>query len=219
MDPILDAIDEALKRKGLSDSAASKLAVGNFALIKNMRSSRSEEKRYNFQSLEKLAEVLGLECYFGPRRSNGPVETVVLGNEDFAPIPRLDARVSAGPGAENGDVRVIEKLAFRRDWLDRMGVDPTQAVLVQVSGDSMTPGLHDGDLALIDRRRNKVRNGHVYALTDTDGSTRVKRVDLLPEGLILRSDAPSYQSEFRRSDEANRVNIIGEVVWSGHVWN
>ncbi|ETD85719.1 S24 family peptidase [Rhodobacter capsulatus] len=218
MDPILDAIDEALKRKGLSDSAASKLAVGNFALIKNMRSSRSEEKRYNYQALEKLAEVLGLECYFGPPRSTGPVETVILGNEDFAPIPRLDARVSAGPGAENGDVQVIEKLAFRRDWLDRMGVDPTQAVLVQVSGDSMTPGLHDGDLALIDRRRNKVRNGYVYALTDTDGSTRVKRIEMLANGLILRSDAPSYPTEFRPCDDANRVNIIGQVVWSGHTW-
>ncbi len=143
---------------------------------------------------------------------------MILSNEDFAPIPRLDARVSAGPGAENGDVQVIEKLAFRRDWLDRMGVEPTMAVLVQVSGDSMAPGLHDGDLALIDRRRNKVRNGHVYALTDIDGATRVKRIDLLPEGLILRSDAPSYQSEFRRSDDADRIQIIGQVVWSGHAW-
>ena len=167
---------------------------------------------------QQICEALGLEFYIGPPRSTGPVETVVLGNEDFAPIPRLDARVSAGPGAENGDVQVIEKLAFRRDWLDRMGVDPAQAVLVQVSGDSMTPGLHDGDLALIDRRRNKVRNGHVYALTDTDGSTRVKRIDLLPNGLILRSDAPSYPAEFRPCDDANRLRIIGQVVWSGHTW-
>ena len=218
MDPILLTIDDALKRKGLSDAAASKLAVGHPSLIKNLRMPREGEKRYNLPSLMKLAEVLDLEFYFGPPRSTGPVETVILGNEDFAPIPRLDARVSAGPGAENGDVQVIEKLAFRRDWLDRMGVDPAQAVLVQVSGDSMTPGLHDGDLALIDRRRNKVRNGHVYALTDTDGSTRVKRIDLLPEGLILRSDAPSYQSEFRRSDDADRIQIIGQVVWSGHAW-
>lgn len=34
---ILDIIDEALLRKGLSASAASKLAVGNPSLIKNMR--------------------------------------------------------------------------------------------------------------------------------------------------------------------------------------
>lgn len=168
--------------------------------------------------VQEICEALDLDIYIGPRRSSGPVETVVIGNEDFAPIPRLDARVSAGPGSDNGDVQVVEKLAFRRDWLARMGVDPAQAVLLQISGDSMTPGLHDGDLALIDRRRNKVRNGHVYALTDIDGLTRVKRIDVLPTGVILRSDAPSYPAEFRSADDANQLKIIGRVVWSGHSW-
>lgn len=186
--------------------------------IRNVIRNDARRADPKFETARMICEALGLEFYVGPPRSTGPVETVVLGNDDFAPIPRLDARGSAGPGAENGDVQVIEKLAFRRDWLDRMGVDPSQAVLVQVSGDSMTPGLHDGDLALIDRRRNKVRNGHVYALTDTDGSTRVKRIDLLPTGLILRSDAPSYPTEFRPRDDADRVQVIGQVVWSGHTW-
>ncbi|MDT8856468.1 helix-turn-helix transcriptional regulator [Paracoccaceae bacterium Fryx2] len=172
-------------------------------------------------SIEKassIATALGLEIYVGPPRATGPVETVVLGNEDFTAVPRLDARLSAGPGAENGDSSVLEKLAFRRDWLDRMGVSPSKAVLVQVKGDSMEPGLHDGDLALIDTNRTTVRSGHVYAITDTDGSTRVKRLDLVDNGLILRSDAPAYPVEFRPCDDANRVHIIGQVVWSGHTW-
>ncbi|WP_176518680.1 S24 family peptidase [Rhodobacter maris] len=218
MDPILDEIDKALIRKQLSAAAASKLAAGHFSLIKNMKASKADGKRYSVETLQKLAEVLDLEFYFGPPRTSGPVEALIIGNEDFAPVPRLDARASAGPGSENGDVQVVEKLAFRRDWLTRMGVDPAKAVLVQVQGDSMTPGLHDGDLALIDQRRNTVRSGQVYALTDIDGSTRVKRVDVLPTGLILRSDAPSYPTEFRPCDDANRVNIIGQVVWSGHTW-
>lgn len=165
-----------------------------------------------------VCEALGLELYIGPPRVSGPIETVNIGNEDYAPIPRLDARASAGPGTENTNAQVIEKLAFRRDWLARMGVDASRAVLVSVKGDSMAPGLQDGDLALIDRRRQEVRSGNVYALTDTDGSTRVKRIDLLPEGLILRSDAPQYPTEFRAPGDANRVQIIGQVVWSGHTW-
>lgn len=40
MDPILATIDLALKRKGLSDAAASKLAVGHPSLIKNLRMPR-----------------------------------------------------------------------------------------------------------------------------------------------------------------------------------
>lgn len=68
MDPILDVIDEALREKGLTDAAASRLAVGHPSLIKNMRLPRSGEKRYNLPALQKLAGVLGLEFYFGPPR-------------------------------------------------------------------------------------------------------------------------------------------------------
>ena len=69
IDEILARIDEALARKGLSDAAASKLAAGNPALIKNLRLSRAtkpEDKRTNFHALRRIAEVLDLECYFGP---------------------------------------------------------------------------------------------------------------------------------------------------------
>lgn len=218
MDPILDAIDAALKRKGLSDAAASMLAVGNFALIKNMRSSRSADKRYNFQALERLANVLDLECYFGPRREPA-TEVIVQGVDDYIPVPRLDVRLSAGPGALNHDPAEVERLAFRLDWLKRMGVRSQDAVLVGVSGDSMAPGLRDGDIALVDRGRRTVRPGNVYALTDKDGSTRVKRVDIVPnEGYILRSDAPDFPAELRIGLDAKAVRIEGQVVWSGHVW-
>jgi hypothetical protein len=65
---ILDIIDEALLRKGLSASAASKLAVGNPSLIKNMRQETGYQKRFNAVALSKLANVLDLEFYFGEER-------------------------------------------------------------------------------------------------------------------------------------------------------
>lgn len=218
MDPILDTIDRALKAKGLSDAAASKLAVGHSALIKNLRMPREGEKRYNLPSLQKLAEVLDLEFYFGPRREPG-TEVIVQGVDDYIPVPRLDVRLSAGPGALNHDPAEVERLAFRLDWLKRMDVRPQDAVLVGISGDSMAPGLRDGDIALVDRGRRSVRPGNVYALTDKDGSTRVKRVDIVPnEGYILRSDAPDFPAELRIGLDAKAVRIEGQVVWSGHVW-
>lgn len=67
MDPILDEIDKALKRKGLSAAAASKEAAGHYSLIKNMKASKAGGKRYSVETLEKLAEVLDLQLYFGPK--------------------------------------------------------------------------------------------------------------------------------------------------------
>lgn len=185
--------------------------------IRNVIRSRKKDGP-SLSRAKEICDALGLEFYFGPPRATGPVATIILGNEDFTAVPRYDARLSAGPGADNGDAQVVEKLAFRRDWLTRMGVSPTAAVLVPVSGDSMAPTLHDGDLALIDTNRKAVRTGQVYALTDLDGSTRVKRLDRLPTGLILRSDAPTHPAEFRPIPDAARVAIIGQVVWSGHTW-
>ena len=185
--------------------------------IRNVIRSRKKDGP-SLSRAKEICDALGLEFYVGPPRPTGPVETVILGNEDFTAVPRYDARLSAGPGADNGDAQVVEKLAFRRDWLARIGVAPSAAVLVPVSGDSMAPTLHDGDLALIDTNRKAVRTGQVYALTDLDGSTRVKRLDRLPTGLILRSDAPTHPAEFRPIPDAARVAIIGQVVWSGHTW-
>ncbi|MGD9865500.1 MAG: helix-turn-helix transcriptional regulator [Pseudodonghicola sp.] len=225
MDPILDAIDEALKRRGLSDAAASKLAVGNYSLLKNMRAARGDEKRYSFQSLAKLADVLGLECYFGPPRDVGPVERVAVEGADYAHVPLHNAMLAAGAGAENGSEEIVDHLAFRRDWLTRIGVSASSARLARVWGDSMQPSLWAGDMILINtssrepplRRRDArdQRRSPIYALID-NGEARVKRIERPTEDqMLLISDSPDYAPELRRgSDEA--ITIVGKVVWWGH---
>ncbi|SEK32883.1 Phage repressor protein C, contains Cro/C1-type HTH and peptisase s24 domains [Roseovarius azorensis] len=160
-----------------------------------------------------------MEFYIGPPRETGTVYTTQIGHEDFAAIPRVDARLAAGPGAENGDVSLEGALAFRRDWLRERGISPAQACLLRVSGDSMCPTLNDGDLVMIDERRTTIRNRHVYALIDTDGAARVKRLDLVDnEMIILTSDNPDYPTETRRGPDMNHIRILGEIVWSAHSW-
>lgn len=226
MDRILDLIDEALARKQLSDAAASKLAVGNYSLIKNMRSARSEDKRYNFQALERLAEVLDLECYFGPRRETGTIEEIVVDGGDYAQIPLHDAMLAAGNGARNDCEPVIEQLAFKRSWLTKIGVTASAARLARVHGDSMQPTLWHGDMILIDtassppqirpKDAKDVRRPPIYALLD-DGEARVKRVERPTSGLtLLISDNPDFSPDPRQGDEQKRVEYIGKVVWWGH---
>ncbi len=216
---ILFQIDEALRKKGYSDAKASRLAVGHPSLIKNFRMKRDGDKRYNWAALEKLAEVLDLELYFGPPRETGTVYTTRIDHEDFAAIPRVDARLAAGGGAINTLTENLGALAFRQDWLRERGISPAQACLLSVAGDSMSPTLHDGDLVMIDERRKQVRNRRVYALVDIDGSARVKRVELVPDQLIiLTSDNPAHPTETRSGPDMNRLRILGEVVWSAHVW-
>lgn len=226
MDPVLRYIDEALRRKGLSDAAASKLAVGNYALIKNMRSARSEDKRYNFHALQRLAEVLDLECYFGPRRETGPIVQVSLHGDEYAHIPLHDALLAAGEGHQNHAETIVDQLAFRRDWLKKIGVTASSACLARVEGNSMQPTLWPGDMILIDtlkteptvrqRDAHDLRRSPLYALIDR-GDARVKRVERPSEDvMLLVSDNPDYAPEWRQGKDINDVRIVGKVVWWGH---
>jgi len=168
---------------------------------------------------KEIAEALGLEFYIGPPRKNLPVYTVELDGADYAPIPRVDARLAAGGGAINDQVERTGALAFRRDWLRARDISPSDACLLTVTGDSMAPTLRDGDLVMINQRRKTIRNRHVYALIDTDGAARVKRLDHIPDQLIiLTSDNPAHAAETRSGPDMNRVRVLGEVVWSAHAW-
>lgn len=219
MDEILAAIEDALERKGLSAAAASSKAVGNASLIKNLRHRRAEKRDHPIENLQKLAKVLDLELYLGPPRETGPIYNLSLNSADYAAIPRVDARLAAGGGAVNDQVERTGALAFRRDWLRARGISPAHACLLTVAGDSMSPTLHNGDLVMIDEQRQTVRNRRVYALVDIDGTARVKRVELVPEQLlILSSDNPAHPTETRTGPDMNRLRILGEVVWSAHTW-
>ena len=90
---ILDIIDEALLRKGLSASAASKLAVGNPSLIRNMRQETGYQKRFNAVALSKLANVL--EFYFGEEREQ-TVMRLPVGFAERTVEPLSTARAPRG---------------------------------------------------------------------------------------------------------------------------
>jgi phage repressor protein C with HTH and peptisase S24 domain len=228
MDPILNTIDMALKRKGLSDAAASKLAVGHPSLVKNLRMPREGEKRYNLPSLMKLAEVLELEFYFGPKRDSGPVEQLTLDEVDYARVALHDAELAAGTGALNGNEEVVDYLVFRRDWLRKIGVAPSNARLARVIGESMLPTLSPGDMVMIDITRTTVPirprqpenplKADLYAVID-NGGARVKRIEhSTPGELWLHSDNSALRlpPEKRTGFDAEQLGIIGKVVWWGH---
>lgn len=175
---------------------------------------RGSEPTYS--KLLALAGALDLELYFGPRRANPPAVTEIDG-EVFAAVPRYDAQLSAGPGAENRDGEPeVGAVAFRRDWLARERISPGDAMVLSVKGDSMAPTLCDGDLVMVDQRKTVPVGRRIYALVGPDGEARVKRVERLPAALLLQSDNENYPTEMISPDDADRVRILGEVVWWGH---
>lgn len=213
---IVSAQLEALGKNAFAAEKDARLPVDSIRSV-----IRDDDKRAvpRITRAKEICDVLGLEFYIGPKRDFGPIEVTQIDGDQFAPIRRFDAELSAGNGAENGNVHVSEMLAFRRDWLTRLGVSPSNACLVKVRGESMLPTLHDGDLVLIDQSKTAIRSGRIYAFND-GGHSKVKRLDCMDDQtLIIRSDNPQFPLDIRKGEDANALKVIGEVVWSGHTFS
>ena len=221
---LLQAIKEQLRKKGLSAAEASERAVGNPYLISNM--GRERYGLPSTENLQALCDVIGLEFYVGPPRESAAVETVTTDSSEYVHVPLHDALLAAGGGISNGSEEVLEHLAFRSEWLKRIGVAASNARLARVHGDSMQPTLWPGDMILIDSRgtlptvRSRggrdMRRSPIYAILD-NGEARIKRIERPHDDrLILLSDNPDYSPEVRQGDEVKNIDIIGKVVWWGH---
>lgn len=226
--PSAEEIYAALEARR-SELGLSQADVGARAFGKADNSAFQALRRGSSPSAEKLAalcQAVGWEFYFGPPRDTGPVEQVILDGQEFAHVPLHQASLAAGDGASNEGEDVIDHLAFRRSWLTRIGVSASNAVLARARGDSMLPGIHCGDMVLIDRSRRDVpvrprrpednRPAPIYALLDGTGA-RIKRIERPePEIVMLLSDNPSFPPEVLTGNKIASLDIVGKVVWWGH---
>lgn len=129
--------------------------------------------------------------------------------EDARLIEILELATAAGGGTSMEDAPVRGHAAFRRDWLDRNGLDPTQCVVIGVRGESMEPTLVDGCSILVDRARRRRRDDRVFVVAAPDGLV-VKRLRKRGESWHLASDHAAWP-ETPWPDDAE---LVGEVVWS-----
>ncbi len=130
---------------------------------------------------------------------------------DYIEVPKVCARLCAGGGSFEVDGHVEEYYAFNRPWLQRKG-SPEAMVLMDVFGNSMEPEIKEGDTVLVDQRQQAVIAGGVYAVGVED-TVMVKRIEKLPNALVLRSDNTDYAPVILQGDELQNVRVIGKVVW------
>ena len=144
-----------------------------------------------------------------------PEAVAALGDmQQFVLVPHYDIEVSAGAGSEPRREEAIGTIAFRRDWLRRRGVDPRDASVVRVIGDSMEPDLPDGALVLVDTAHERLGADGIYVLM-LDGGLVTKRLqrDLSTGGVIVRSANPAYREQQLTAERAAGLHIIGRVIW------
>ena len=146
-----------------------------------------------------LAAMLGVPeaALGGPADADAP----------FA-LPRLDVQASAGPGAYSDG-----ELVLRIDGVDArlaraLRLRPGKAGLITVRGDSMEPGLFDGDQLIVDTAdRTPTASPRVYVIL-IEGAVMVKRVSAGEGRLVAVSDNPAAAPV-----PDGEVEVVGRVVW------
>lgn len=138
-------------------------------------------------------------------------------NDDEVYVPFLkEVELSAGSGRTVVEESSNRKLRFGKRTLRRQGVQPSEAVCVTVSGNSMEPVLPDKSTVGVDRGSTSVIDGKMYALNHA-GQLRVKILYRMPGGGIrLRS----YNRDEHPDEEYSpqemldyELIILGKVFW------
>ena len=128
-------------------------------------------------------------------------------------LPLYDVYASAGHGAQIDQEPIIDRLAFKRDWLKgEMGLYPENCCLIHVTGDSMEPTLHKKDVVMLDRSHTIYMEDGIYCLR-IDGGLLVKRLQRINANqLEVISDNAVYRPYPLNTSD---IQIIGRVVWAG----
>jgi phage repressor protein C with HTH and peptisase S24 domain len=134
--------------------------------------------------------------------------------EKFVVLPKRPEAAAAGSESP-APPHVAEFIAFRRDWVRAaLGIEPDQLIVEIALGESMEPGIQDGDLLLVDTTDKRFHSFGVYVV-EISGERLVKRVQPKLDGsLSLISDNQAYEIEHVPPEQAETIKIVGRVLWT-----
>lgn len=125
--------------------------------------------------------------------------------------------VSAGFGSFNEGVTDADgEEPYSDNLLHSLRVNPDKCAVFWANGDSMSPTIADGDQLLVDLSKNEVKGSDKIYLVQNDDSVWVKRVRTEWDSVELISDNKEYRLIRITADEAQSLQIIGQVVHIGH---
>jgi phage repressor protein C with HTH and peptisase S24 domain len=177
-----------------------------------------------YSTLAAIAKALDVSADWlltgrGPKTPEGRVEEAIsyaaTHLQDYVRLRVMEGAASGGDGMVNSDypevVREIEVAAWQ--LRQQLGFVPSEnrVQLVTVRGDSMYPDIKNGDVVMVDTATPHFGADGLY-LINMHGSTFVKRLQMLPDGIHIISTNPKYLSHTISVDEADELHVGGRIV-------
>lgn len=199
------SMDAFSEKSGISKSYIS-------LLEKNKHPKSGKPISPSVQSIKQVADAIGMDFDVLFSNIDGNVSLVkneesVLQQEKRAVTINVLGRVAAGiPIDAVEDIIDTEEIT---EELAKTG----KFFGLQIKGDSMTPGICNGDIVIV-RQQDDAESGDIVIATINGDEATCKRLRKYKEGIELISNNPSYQPfEFTNEEIKEKpVRIIGKVV-------
>ena len=161
------------------------------------------QNHLKFIAAENTASVAGHRLLGDKRQRRGAAD-------DTVEVAEIDPRFGLG-GAFMDEHAVPEMRTFSRAWLRQITKSPPdQLYWARGRGDSMEPTIGDGEIVLIDRTQQSIRDADlVWAFAWGDVGA-IKRLRPMPDGSVrILSDNPAVPPDVAHDGE---LHIFGRVV-------
>jgi hypothetical protein len=139
-------------------------------------------------------------------------EIDLVNNPEYPAIRRVRFKLSAGASGfaveyqDHEDVPMV----FGSAWYVKNGLTPSKLFAVKVANGSMEPGLHDGDIVVVNTECDTPKDGRVFAV-NYEGELVIKRL-LRDAGEWWLSSDNLDQRRYPRKLCGEGVFLIGEIV-------
>lgn len=188
------------------------------------RLETGKQKQFTEQALSNIARSLGVDIadlFTSDLKSNtvckNSISEDVAQVKDVFRIEMLDVSASAGNGLiQGGDViDVIHAIEYRTDnAVSMFGGRPSNHIkVINVRGDSMCPTIEPGDLIFVDISINQFDGDGIYVF-GFDDKIYVKRLQMIPDKLLVISDNQIYREWGITSENEHRFMVFGKVLIS-----
>ncbi|EBA6427175.1 helix-turn-helix transcriptional regulator [Salmonella enterica] len=189
------------------------------------RLETGKQKQFTEQTLSRLADCLGVdiaELFTSDSKGNtvckhSDMRKDSANAKDLFRIEILDVSASAGNGLiQGGDViDVIHAIEYNKDKALAMfgGRPAAELKVINVRGDSMAPTIEPGDLIFVDISINQFDGDGIYVF-GFDDKIYVKRLQMIPDKLLVISDNTNYREWSITKDNECRFGVFGKVLIS-----
>jgi phage repressor protein C with HTH and peptisase S24 domain len=139
-------------------------------------------------------------------------EIDLTNNPDYPAIRRVRFKLSAGASGfaieyqDDEDIPMV----FGSGWFAKQNLKPDKLFAVNVSNGSMEPGLHHGDVVVVNTESTEPKDGIAFAV-NYEGELIIKRLIRDAGDWWLSSDNPD-QRRYPRKLCGEGVFLIGEII-------